>query len=53
MSLNPIIAEIIMSVKQDVRDNITKSLAEAFSPYMTEEGLLFDSATWIVSAKKD
>ena len=53
MSLNPIIAEIIMSVKQDVRDNITKSLAEAFSPHMTEEGLLFDSATWIVSAKKD
>ena len=53
VSLNPVIAESIKSIDSAIKDKLLQSLANAFKPFMTDEGLMFDSATWIVSAKKD
>jgi len=52
VSLNPVIAESIKSIDPAIKDKLLQSLANAFEPFMTNEGLIFDSATWIVSAKK-
>ena len=52
MSLNPVIAESMKSVEAETKDKITNELSEAFKPFMTDKGLVFDSATWIVSANK-
>lgn len=52
VSLNPVIAESIKSIDSAIKDKLLQSLANAFIPFMTDEGLMFDSATWIVSARK-
>jgi hypothetical protein len=52
MSLNPVIADSMKSVEAETKDKITNELSEAFKPFMTDKGLVFDSATWIVSANK-
>ncbi len=52
VSLNPVIAESIKSIDSAIKDKLLQSLANAFKPFMTDEGLMFDSATWIVSARK-
>ena len=52
VSLNPVIAESIKSIDSAIKDKLLQSLANAFKPFMTNEGLMFDSATWIVSARK-
>ena len=37
---------------EELKNKIINSAEEAFSPYFSDKGLVFPSATWLVSAKK-
>ena len=52
ISINPVVTGMLKESSEDKIAEIIDSAIEAFSPYYTEKGLIFPSATWLVTAKK-
>ena len=52
ISINPVVTEMLKDSSENQITEITNSVIEAFSPYYSEKGLIFPSATWLVTAKK-
>ena len=52
ISINPVVTEMLRDSSEDQTTEIVNSAIEAFSPYYSEKGLIFPSATWLVTAKK-
>ena len=52
ISINPVVTEMLKDSSENQITEITNSVIEAFSPYHSEKGLIFPSATWLVTAKK-
>jgi len=52
ISINPVVTEMLRDSSEDQTTEIVNSAIEAFSPYYSDKGLIFPSATWLVTAKK-
>ena len=52
ISINPVVTEILKESSKNQITEIVNSGIEAFSPYYSEKGLIFPSATWLVTARK-
>ena len=52
ISINPVVTEMLRDSSEDQTTEIVNSAIEAFSPYYSEKGLIFPSATWLVTARK-
>jgi hypothetical protein len=52
LSINPTLTEILRQSSDSAIKEISKSLEKLFEDYSDGNGLHFESATWIVSAKK-
>ena len=52
ISINPVVTEMLKDSSENQITEITNSAIEAFSPYYSDKGLIFPSATWLVTAKK-
>ena len=52
ISINPVVTEMLKDSSENQITEITNSVIEAFSPYHSEKGRIFPSATWLVTAKK-
>ena len=52
ISINPVVSEMLKGSPENQKTEIIKSAIEAFSPYYSEKGLVFPSATWLVTARK-
>ena len=52
ISINPVVTEMLKDSSENQITEIINSAIEAFSPYYSEKGLIFPSATWLVTAKK-
>ena len=52
LAINPVITEMLKDSQDSLKVEIIESLKEAFSEFHKGDGLLFPSATWIVSADK-
>ncbi|GIT32926.1 MAG: methyltransferase [Gammaproteobacteria bacterium] len=52
ISINPVVTEMLRDSSEDQTTEIVNSAIEAFSPYYSEKGLIFPSATWLVTPKK-
>jgi len=52
LAINPVVTEMLKDSPDSLKAKIVESLKEAFSEYHKGDGLLFPSATWIVSASK-
>tara|TARA_B100000287_G_scaffold162630_1_gene153380 strand:- start:48 stop:893 length:846 start_codon:yes stop_codon:yes gene_type:complete len=52
LAINPVITEMLKDSQDSLKVEIIESLKEAFSEFHKGDGLLFPSATWIVSAVK-
>jgi SAM-dependent methyltransferase len=52
ISINPVVTEMLKDSSENQITEIKISAIEAFSPYYSEKGLIFPSATWLVTAKK-
>ena len=52
ISINPVVTQMLKESSENQIDEIVNSGIEAFSPYYSEKGLIFPSATWLVTAKK-
>ena len=51
-SINPVVTEMLKDSTEELKERILNSVIEVFSPYFSEKGLIFSSATWIVTANK-
>ena len=51
-SINPVVTEMLKDSTEELKERILNSVIEVFSPYFSEKGLIFPSATWIVTANK-
>ena len=51
-SINPVVTEMLKDSTVELKERILNSVIEVFSPYFSEKGLIFSSATWIVTANK-
>ncbi len=52
MSINPALRAMIAEMPEENRTNIVDALVEAFRPYHSDRGLVLDSATSVVTARK-
>ena len=52
LSINPVITEMLKKASDNIIVSVTNSLIDAFEPFYSSEGLIFPSASWIVTAKK-
>ena len=52
LAINPVVTEMLKDSPDNLKAEIVESLKEAFSEFHKGDGLLFPSATWIVSASK-
>ena len=52
ISINPVVTEMLKESSENQIAEIVNSGIEAFSPYYSEKGLIFPSATWLVTARK-
>jgi len=52
LAINPVVTEMLKDSPDDLKAEIVESLKEAFSEFHKGDGLVFPSATWVVSAIK-
>ena len=52
LAINPVVTEMLKDSPDDLKIKIVESLKEAFGEFYMGDGLLFPSATWIVTAEK-
>ena len=52
ISINPVVTQMLKESSENQIAEIVNSAIEAFSPYYSEKGLIFPSATWLVTARK-
>ena len=52
ISINPVVTQMLKESSENQIAEIVSSGIEAFSPYYSEKGLIFPSATWLVTARK-
>ncbi len=52
LTINPVVTEMLKHSKDELKDEILQALILKFSEFHNGEGLLFPSATWIVTATK-
>ena len=52
ISINPVVTQMLKESSENQIAEIVNSGIEAFSPYFSEKGLIFPSATWLVTARK-
>ena len=52
LAINPVVTEMLKDSPDNLRAKIVESLKEAFAQFHEGDGLLFPSATWVVTAKK-
>ena len=52
ISINPVVTQMLKESSENQIAEIVNSGIEAFSPYYSEKGLIFLSATWLVTARK-
>ena len=52
ISINPVVTQMLKESSENQIAEIVNSGIEAFSPYYSEKGLIFPSATWWVTARK-
>lgn len=52
LTINPIVTEMLKNSANELKEEILEALMTKFSDFHKEEGLVFPSATWIVTAKK-
>ena len=52
ISINPVVTQMLKESSENQIAEIINSGVKAFSPYYSEKGLIFPSATWLVSARK-
>ena len=52
LTINPVVTEMLKNSPSELREEILEALIGKFSNYHNDDGLLFPSATWIVTAKK-
>ena len=52
LAINPVVTEMLKDSPDDLKSEIVESLKEAFSEFHKGDGLVFPSATWVVSASK-
>ena len=52
ISINPVVTQMLKESSENQKAEIVNSGIEAFSPYYSEKGLIFPSATWLVTARK-
>lgn len=52
ISINPVVSEMLKDSPEEQKTEIINSAIDAFSPYYAEKGLMFPSATWLVTAIK-
>lgn len=52
LTINPVVTEMLKNSKPELTEEILEALVIQFSNFHQNDGLLFPSATWIVSAKK-
>tara|TARA_B100001179_G_scaffold18157_1_gene11449 strand:- start:459 stop:1307 length:849 start_codon:yes stop_codon:yes gene_type:complete len=52
ISINPVVTQMLKESSENQIAEIVNSGIETFSPYYSEKGLIFPSATWLVTARK-
>ena len=52
LTINPVVTEMLKNSKDELKDEILQALILKFSEFHNGDGLLFPSATWIVTARK-
>ena len=52
LTINPVVTEMLKNSPSEIREEILEALIGKFSDYHKDDGLLFPSATWVVSARK-
>ena len=52
LTINPVVTEMLKNSKEELKDEILQALILKFSEFHNGDGLLFPSATWIVTARK-
>ena len=52
LTINPVVTEMLKNSKPELTEEILEALVIKFSNFHQNDGLLFPSATWIVTAKK-
>ncbi len=52
LAINPVVTEMLKGSDESLRTEIVESLKEVFSQFHEDDGLLFPSATWIVTGSK-
>ena len=52
LAINPVVTEMLKDSPDNLKIEIVESLKEAFAEFYMGNGLLFPSATWIVTAEK-
>ena len=52
LTINPVVTEMLKNSPTKLREEILEALIGKFSDFHNNDGLLFPSATWIVTAKK-
>ena len=52
ISINPVVSEMLKDSPEEQKTEIINSAIDAFFPYYSEKGLMFPSATWLVTAIK-
>ena len=52
LTINPVVTEMLKNSKEELKDEILQALILKFSQFHNGDGLLFPSATWIVTARK-
>ena len=52
LAINPVVTEMLKDSPESLRSEIITSLMDVFSEYYKDNGLLFPSATWLVTANK-
>ena len=52
IAINPVVTQMLKESSENQIAEIVNSGIEAFSPYYSAKGLIFPSATWLVTARK-
>ncbi|MEK9902402.1 MAG: methyltransferase domain-containing protein [Gammaproteobacteria bacterium] len=52
LTINPVVTEMLKNSNETLKEEILNALVDKFSAFDKGDGLLFPSATWIVSASK-
>ena len=52
LTINPVVTEMLKNSEEKLKEEVLAALIDQFSHFHNGDGLLFPSATWIVTAKK-